>query len=111
MSELMLPLIFIGMLFALVPVVALIVLQVYLSKMEKDWPGLVMPGLSLGSSVLAVLGLTFYALGDASILLRLVFLFVVFNIPTLIFYVIYKSVHKKQVPTKELDKMTIQDLS
>ncbi len=111
MSMLMLPLIFIGMLFALVPVVALIVLQVFLSKMEKDWPGLVMPGLSLGSSLIAVLGLAFYALADSSIILRLIFLFVIFNIPTLIFFAIYKSVHKKQVPNKELDKMTIQDLS
>lgn len=111
MSVMMLPLIFIGMLFGLVPVVGLIVLQVYLSKLEKDWPGLVLPGLFLGSSVIAVLGLTFVALSDPSILIRLLFLLVIFNIPTLILFLIYKSVHKKQVPTKELDRMTIQDLN
>lgn len=111
MSVLMLPLIFIGMLFGLVPVVGLIVLQIYLSKMEKDWPGLVLPGISLGSSLIAVLGLALFALADASVLIRILFLFVIFNIPTLVFFAIYKSVHKKQVPSKELDKMTIQDLS
>lgn len=110
MSEFMLPLIFIGMLFALIPVVALIVLQVYLSKMEKDWPGLVLPILSGCFSVLSTLMLLLVSVRGNAIITAVLGLVLV-NIPTVVFTLIYFNLHKKRVPKHELDKMTIQDLS
>lgn len=111
MSILMIPLILIGLLFALVPVVGLIVLQVYLSKMEKDWPGLVLPILSGSVSVLWVLLFLVNLIRGGSAIVVFIVAFVLINIPTLVFILIYKSVHKKQGSAKEIDKMAIQDLS
>jgi hypothetical protein len=111
MAVAFIPLLLVVILFLIVPIVGLIVLQVYLSKMEKDWPGFILPGLCLGSSLMLVLILTFMLPDDGTVLIRILWMFVLGNIPTIAFYLIYKNVHKKQSSNKELDKMTIQDLS
>jgi len=110
MAVAFIPLLLVVILFLIVPVVGFIVLQVYLSKMEKDWPGLILPILSLSGSVISILGLSLYAIRGAIIITFIIY-FILINIPTVVFFLIYKNVHKKQSPNKELDKMTIQDLS
>ncbi len=102
------PFIFIILLFS-VPFVGLIVLQVFLSKMEKDWPGLVLPILSLSTSLTYTLIMFVFMVKGGAIIATIV-LFCFMCIPPVTFFLIYKSVHKKQKPLKELDKMTIQDL-
>jgi len=109
MAVAFIPILLIVILFLIVPIVGLIVLQIYLSKMEKDWPGLILPILSLSISFLSTLGFSLYA--GAGIITTFIVFFVLNNIHTLVFFLIYKNVHKKQSPNKELDKMTIQDLS
>ena len=42
-------------------IAGIIVLQVYLSKFESKWPGLILPMISFGLSVLAILGLMLYS--------------------------------------------------
>jgi len=111
MSVALFPLILIMILFLIVPVIGLIVLQVYLSKMEKDWPGLILPGLFFATSLIVSVILLFLVPDDGTVILRVLFMFVMGNSPAIVFFIIYKSVHKKQIPTKELDKMTIHDLS
>lgn len=104
-----LPLMLIGLLFGLVPFVALGVLEVYLSKMEKAWPGLILPILSGSFSILISVMLTLMAVrGHAiiSVIIAIVFI----NTPAVVYTLIYFNVHKKQVPRNEIDKMTIQDL-
>jgi len=105
----MIPLILIGVLFGLVPLVGLIVLQVYLSKLEKDWPGLILPILSLSVSLFYTFFALFFAVRGGVIIVVLGAL-LLFYIPPLVFFLIYKNVHKKQAPKNELDKMTLQDL-
>ncbi len=111
MSIAIIPIILITLLFALVPVVGLIVLQVYLCKMENDWPGLILPILSGSVSLLVILLFSLSVIRGGSAIIVFIVAFVLINIPTIVFILIYKSVHKKYVPTKEIDKMTIQDLS
>jgi uncharacterized membrane protein HdeD (DUF308 family) len=108
MNVAILPLIFIGLLFMIVPLVALVVLQVYLSKMEKDWPGLVLPILSGVFSILTSLMLLLMAVRGSAIITA-IFGIVFINVPTIVFILIYLNVHKK-APKNEIDKMTIQDL-
>jgi hypothetical protein len=110
MAVAFIPLLLVVILFLIVPVVGLIVLQVYLSKMEKDWPGLILPILSIVWAIISTLILLGFAVRGAVIITVIVYILLAFT-PSIIFFLIYKNVHKKQSPNKELDKMTIQDLS
>lgn len=109
MNIAIIPLMLIGLLFALVPLVLLFVLQVYLSKMEKDWPGLVLPILSGSFSLLSTLALLLAAV-RGSMIISVILGIILINVPTVIYILIYLNVHKKQRPQNEIDKMTIQDL-
>jgi len=109
MNVALLPLILISVLFLAIPFVLLIVLQVYLSKMEKDWPGLVLPILSGSFSILFTLLLLLAAL-RGSMIITVIFGIILINTPAVVYTLIYFNVHKKQVPKNEIDKMTIQDL-
>ena len=42
-------------------IAGMIILQVHLSKFESKWPGLILPIISFGLSVLAILGLMLYS--------------------------------------------------
>jgi len=110
MAVAFIPLLLVVILFLIVPIVGLIVLQVYLSKMEKDWPGLILPIVSLVWAILSTLFLTLLAVRGAIIITMIIYILLSFT-PSIVFFLIYKNVHKKQSPNKELDKMTIQDLS
>lgn len=108
MSVAIIPLL-ITLLFSMVPFAGLIVLQVYLSELEQDWLGLILPILSglisLWLTIIALLSLV------SDFVLAALPWIILINVPSLIFFIIYKKVHKKKVPNKELDKMTIHDLS
>lgn len=110
MAVAFIPLLLVVILFLIVPIVGLIVLQVYLSKMEKDWPGLILPILSLVWAIISTLILLGFAVRGAVLLTMIVYAILAFT-PAIVFFLIYKNVHKKQSSNKELDKMTIQDLS
>ena len=110
MNVAIIPLMLVGLLFSLIPVVGLVVLQVFLSKMEEDWPGLILPILSGSVSLLLSLLFILNIVRGGSAIIVFIVAFVLINIPTVVFMLIYKSVHKKHVSTREIDKMTIQDL-
>lgn len=88
-------------------------LQVFLSKMESRWPGLVLPIISVVVSSLLVLtnflnvdnmsGLELFGMLAITLLLA--------NIPTIIFLAIYFALKANQKKKKAVEKMNIQDLN
>lgn len=95
-----------------VPTVLLAVLEYFLARMESPWPGRVLPILS----AVHALGWTLVLLLNMSTMLHpsLYFLplavLVIFNIPTLIFFLIYRNTRKKFTERRAMDRKDIQDL-
>ncbi len=96
------------LLFMLVFVVGGITLQIFLSKRESRWPGLVLPGLTFLYSLVMVLSVAVY---DGSFpwgpILACLLLG---NVPTVILLAIYAACREKRKKHDELDKMNINDL-
>ncbi|MBR0597627.1 hypothetical protein [Sinanaerobacter chloroacetimidivorans] len=88
-----------------------ILLQIFLSKRESRWPGLILPFLFFGYSLLMVFSLAVYdGMSSWDIFAMLVSTFLLSNIPTLIYLGIYFACREKYKRKKELGKMNIQDL-
>ncbi len=90
---------------------AIIGLQVFLSRRESRWPGLILPACSF------VVGTLFpflmyipeeTAAGNA--IFSLLSAWFLGNIPTIILLLIYFACRGKQRRNKQVDKMNIQDL-
>lgn len=99
--------------FLLVFVVGGIALQIFLSRRESKWPGLVLPGLVLPGltflySLLMLLSVAVYDGGFpwGPILASLVG----GNIPTVILLAIYFACREKFRKRSEMEKMNIDDL-
>ena len=92
----------------LVFVVGGIFLQIFLSKREGKWPGLILPLLSFLYSMVMALSAVAYNGGVpwGAILASLI----LGNIPTVILLAIYFACREKFRKRSELDKMTISDL-
>ena len=95
----------------LVLVVGGILLQIFLSRRQSRWPGLVLPGLTFLYSLLMVLGVAaFDTLGGGfpwgPILACLIF----GNIPTLVLLAIYWAARERFRTRRQMDKMKIDDL-
>ena len=92
----------------LVLVVGGILLQIFLSRRQSRWPGLVLPGVTVLYSLLMVLGVAAFngGLPWGPILACLTF----GNIPTLILLAIYRAEREKFRTQKQMDKMKIDDL-
>ena len=93
-------------------IAGMIVLQVFLSKRESKWPGLVLPSISLIFSFLYPLNMTVPLEGvSAGFVLQLLAVWLLANIPTIVFLGIYFGCREKQRRSKQLEKMNIQDLA
>ncbi|MGK0465873.1 hypothetical protein [Clostridium sp.] len=91
--------------------VGTVILQIFLSKKENKWLGLILPIISFLFSI--VILLITPVMGDLSVVERIVqFLVLLFvsNISTIILLVIYFACREKFKKKKEIDKMNIQDL-
>lgn len=77
---------------------AIIGLQIFLSKRENKWWGLILPILSFLFAVLIVpLNMMVPTTGvDMSYILTLILAFVIYNIPTIIFGIIYVICRKNR---------------
>ena len=88
--------------------VGAVFLQIFLSKRESRWPGLVLPGLTFLYSLVMVLSVAVY---DGSFpwgpILACLLLG---NVPTVILLAIYAACREKRKKHDELDKMNINDL-
>lgn len=94
---------------ALLFFVAIILLQIVLSKRENKWLGLIIPIISFGLSILWILGIPYY-LSLSGLTVKVILVFILTNIPTAIFLLIYFIYQKNVKKINEIDKMNIQDL-
>ena len=101
------------MTFALVGVllflVAMVVLQIFLSRRENKWAGRILPIITFGSSLVMMLNVAHT--GDLwQTAGALISVFVAGNIPTAVLLAIYFASRDAQRRRKELNKMNAQDL-
>ncbi|WP_298031499.1 hypothetical protein [uncultured Dysosmobacter sp.] len=96
------------MLFILVFLVGGIFLQIFFSKRESRWPGLVLPLLSFLYSLVLALNVT--AVGGEFPWGPLLASLALGNIPTVILLAIYAACREKRKKRDEIDKMQIEDL-
>ena len=93
----------------LVLLVGSILLQIFLSRRESRWPGLILPGICFLFSLIAVLSVA--ALGSAGeIVMAILTVLVLYNIPTVVLLAIYFACREKFRKRREVDKMNIADL-
>lgn len=86
-----------------------ILLQIFLSRRESKWPGLVLPLLTLLQSLLYVLSVADTGSVSQNVLLVLSTL-LVGNIPTLGLLAVYWAAREKRRIKAQMDKMQIDDL-
>lgn len=86
-----------------------ILLQIFLSRRESRWPGLVLPLLTFLQSFLSVLSVADTGSVSQNILLVLTAL-LVGNIPTLVLLAIYWAARERIRVKAQMDKMHIDDL-
>lgn len=84
-------------------------LQIFLSKRESRWPGLVLPLLAFLWSLLGPLNVMDTGSVSQNVLTVLVTL-LAGNIPTLVLLAIYWAVREKRRVRDQLDKMKIDEL-
>lgn len=87
-------------------------LQIYFSKMESKWMGLILPGISLIVSIIMVLNIAEPSanISTAQRIAMVLSTFITSNIPTIILFAIYAVVRQKLKRKLEIDKMNIKDL-
>ena len=95
--------------FVLVFLVGGTCLQVFLSKRESRWPGLVLPLLTFLYALLMVMNIMDTGSVSKNVLIIAVTL-LAGNIPTLILLAIYWAAREKQRAKRQIDKMKIDDL-
>lgn len=88
-----------------------ILLQIYLSKSAIKWPGLVLPIIAFFFSLLYPLNMVAPSEGmTAGLIVQMIIVWLLGNIPTIIFLAIYFGCREKQRRNRQIDKMNIQDL-
>lgn len=94
--------------------IGFVLFQIFLSKRENKWLGLVLPGINVMFSIIGVLGMAFFKnepiISSIPIIVQIIMIFLLLNIPTIILIAIYFACRKKIKRNKEIDKMNIQDL-
>ena len=99
------------LIFTLALLVGVIFLQIYLSKRESKWSGLVLPIISFLFGLLYPLNMVAPSEGvTVGFIVQMVMVWLLGNIPTIIFLAIYFGCREKKRRNKQLDKMNIQDL-
>ena len=93
----------------LVLVVGGILLQIFLSKRESKWPGLVLPVISFLWSLLYLFNLMDTGSVVRNIVMAILTILLT-NIPTLVLLAIYWAVREKRRKRSEIEKMNIDDL-
>ena len=96
---------------AVLVIAGIVCLQIFLSKRESRWPGLVLPVLAFLFGLLFPLNMIAPDEGiTVSFIIQMLIVWFIGNIPTIILLAIYYGCRGKQRRNKQLDKMNIQDL-
>jgi biotin transporter BioY len=91
--------------------VGIVLLQIFLSKRENKWLGLIFPMISFMFSILVVLSMAVYAnQSTGERIFQLITMLLLGNIPTISLLVIYFACREKFKKKKGIDKMKIEDL-
>ena len=97
---------------ALLFIAGVVLLQIYLSKRESKWPGLVLPIIAFLFSFLYPLNMIAPSEGViAGFIVQMIIVWLFGNISTIVFLAIYFGCRGKQHRNKQLAKMNIQDLN
>ena len=90
----------------------IILLQIFLSKKESRFPGLVLPIIAFLFSLLYPLTMTAPSEGaNVGFVVQMIAVWLLGNIPTIILLAVYFGCREKRRRNKQLDKMNIQDLN
>lgn len=93
-------------------IAGVIVLQIFLSKRESKWPGLVLPLIAFLFGLLYPLNMVAPSEGvTVGFIFQMILVWLLGNIPTIVLMAIYWSCRGKQRRNKQLEKMNIQDLN
>ena len=93
----------IAILFLVLPIIG----QILICKYIKGRAGLILPGLSFMISIVYMLIIPNI---DGNGWLAVLTTLIIANIPTIIFYLIYRNYDQKEKQKDELDKMEIMDM-
>ena len=93
----------INLLILLLVIICVILLQIFLSRTESKWPGLVLPVLSFVCSLIIPLNMI---VANGVVLLA----WLIVNIPTVILLLVYFICREKYRKKNQMEKMKIQDL-
>lgn len=96
---------------AMLLLAGIVLLQIFLSKREDKWPGLVLPILAFLFGLLFPLNMAVPSEGvSVGFLFQMLLVWLLGNIPTFLLLAIYFACRGKQRRKRQLDKMNIQDL-
>ena len=99
------------LLFIIAILAGIIWLQIFLSKKQSKWPGLVMPIISFLFGLLYPLNMVVPSEGvTVGFIIEMIIVWALGNIPTFVLFAIYFGCRGKSRKNKQLDKMNIQDL-
>ena len=84
-----------------------LILQILICKYIKGRAGLILPGISFIISIIYMLNIPEI---DGNWWIAVLTTLVIANIPTIIYYLIYRYYDKKEKQKDELDKMEIMDM-
>lgn len=101
----------VNLIFTLTLLAGVILLQIYLSKRENKWSGLVLPIITFLFGLLYPLMMVVPSEGvTVEFIIEIVMVWLLGNLPTVLFLTIYFVCHEKKYRKKQLDKINIQDL-
>lgn len=102
-----------NLLVSLLFLAGIILLQLFLSKKENKWLGLILPAITFSFSIFIILSMTLWdeSLSSVQILIHFISLFFLYNIPTLILLGIYLGFRHQRKIRSQLEQMNIQDLN
>ena len=86
----------------LVPFALFILLQLFLCRKENKWLGLILPAISFLGSLVFLL--------QATNVRAMVLSFLVSNIGTVVYLLIYAAIRRKKKKNSDMDQMKIKDL-
>lgn len=101
----------VNLIVALLLLAGIILLQIFLSKRESKWPGLVLPIIAFLFGLLFPLNMVAPVEGvTVGFIVQMIIVWLIGNIPTIVFLAIYFGCRDKKQRNKQLEKMSIQDL-
>lgn len=102
----------VNLIFTFALLAGVILLQIYLSNWDNKWPGLVLPIIAFLFGLLYPLMMVAPSEGvSVEFIIGIVMVWLLGNLPTVLFLTIYFVCREKKHRKKQLEKMNIRDLN